>query len=67
LGGRISEEDFLSGFKRKKTLPRLLLALRRKAVKANEVDAITGATMTSKALIDMINESVIDFRNTVKR
>lgn len=67
LGGRISEEDFLNQFKRKKVSPKLFLALRQKATRNNEVDSITGASMTSKALIDMINESVIDFRNIVTR
>lgn len=67
LGGRISEEVFLNQFKKKRVAPQLLLALRQKATKVNEVDAITGASMTSKALIDMINESVIDFRDKVAR
>lgn len=65
LGGRISEQGFLGQFKNKQVSPKLFLALRRKAQEANEVDAITGASMTSEALIDMVNESVINFRNNV--
>jgi Na+-transporting NADH:ubiquinone oxidoreductase subunit C len=66
LGGRISEESFLAQFRKKKILPRLLLVLRGKARRVNEVDAISGASMTSEALIKMINESVIDFRRVIK-
>lgn len=67
LGGRIAEEGFLNQFKQKKVSPKLFLALRQKATRANEVDSITGASMTSKALIDMINESVINFKDIVAR
>lgn len=66
LGGRISEEGFLSQFKEKKVSPKLFLTLRKKAMGINEVDAITGASMTSQALIDMINESIIDFRKMME-
>ena len=62
LGGRISEEGFLKKFREKRVSPRLVMMLRTKAARHNEIDAITGASMTSQALIDMINESVIDFR-----
>jgi Na+-transporting NADH:ubiquinone oxidoreductase subunit C len=66
LGGRISEKSFLAQFKKKKVIPKLILALRRKATKFNEVDAITGATITSKALINMINEAVANFHKLIK-
>lgn len=64
LGGRISEESFLSQFEKKKVSPQLplILKVREKAKKINEIDAITGATMTSSALIDMLNKSVLHFR-----
>jgi Na+-transporting NADH:ubiquinone oxidoreductase subunit C len=66
LGGRISEEGFLSKFKKKKISPKLFLALRRKATGDNEIDAISGATMTSGALLDIINESVMNFRDIIE-
>lgn len=66
LGGRIGEEGFLSQFKGKKVLPALILALRKKATEENEIDAITGATITSQALIDIVNESVEDFRRKTR-
>lgn len=67
LGGRISEESFLNQFKGKKLLPRLNLVLRRKATQDNEIDAISGATMTSAALVGMINESIEDFRKRLNK
>ena len=67
LGGRISEEDFLVQFRGKKVSPRLSLILRRRATEVNEVDSISGASLTSQALIDMINESVLNFRQLLGR
>lgn len=66
LGGRISETKFLDQFRKKKLTPRLTIAMRRKASRSDEVDAITGATMTSAALIDMINEAVVAFRTRLE-
>lgn len=66
LGGRISERSFLEQFKGKRVFPELYLALRQKATRDNEVDSITGASMTSQALIKMINETVENFRRIVK-
>jgi len=67
LGGRISEEGFLSQFKKKKISTRLFLVSRRKATKVNEVEAISGATITSQSLVNMINESVANFRKVLER
>lgn len=62
LGARIGEEGFLSQFKKKKVSPVLSLVLRQKAVKNTEIDTVTGASITSQALINMINKAVVDFR-----
>lgn len=67
LGGRIVEEEFLKQFEKKKVSPRLYLALRKKAEAVNEVDAITGASLTSQSLVEMINESVFRFRELLAR
>lgn len=50
LGGRIAEDDFKKQFKGRQTRPEIA------------VDAITGATMTSKAFKKIINESTESFR-----
>ncbi len=67
LGGRIGEEVFLAQFRKKRVSPQLFLILRRKATEANEIDSISGASMTSQALINMINESVMNFRELLGR
>ena len=65
LGGRITEEAFLTQFVKKKRTPRLEIILRKKSTKNNEVDAISGASMTSAALVDMINDSVENLRKSI--
>jgi len=56
LGGRVAEKEFLNPFRNKKMSPRII-AVRpgQKSQKENEVDAITGATVTTNAFIDIIN------------
>lgn len=59
LGGRISEKSFLNQFKNKRVTPRLvILPASKKAIEANEIDGITGATMTSKAFEELINKDI---------
>jgi Na+-transporting NADH:ubiquinone oxidoreductase subunit C len=65
LGGRITEASFLKQFENKKVFPQLNLTLRRKAEKNNEVDSISGASMTSMALVKMINETVKKLRQSL--
>ena len=62
LGARITEDVFLKQFVNKKVLPSLAVVMRRKSTEINEIDAISGATMTSVALVDMINEAVDTLR-----
>ncbi len=68
LGDRIIEPEFQDQFKGKKIKPYLTIVAYRKAAGTNEVDAITGATMTSKALENIINkETKIFFEKVSKR
>lgn len=62
LGARIAEEEYLAQFKKKKASPELVLVLRIKGTKDNEIDSISGATLTSSAFVKMINESIKEFR-----
>ena len=63
LGGRITEKEFLEQFKGKKIVPSLvILSGSNKASKENEVDAVTGATMTSKALENLLNNEILKHR-----
>jgi Na+-transporting NADH:ubiquinone oxidoreductase subunit C len=73
LGSRITEEWFLGQFKGKNVMPNIKIISQKKLAyqktdtttsatydkrKKNEVDAITGATQTSKALEKLINNGV---------
>jgi Na+-transporting NADH:ubiquinone oxidoreductase subunit C len=55
LGGRITEDNFKDQFKGKSVEPEI------------SVDAITGATMTSRAFKKIINENVKSFREEFKK
>lgn len=61
LGDRILEPEFQAQFKGKRIKPYLTIVPYRKTVGTNEVDAITGATMTSKALENIINKETLIF------
>lgn len=61
LGGRLAERSYLSNFDAKKFSPTIELVNRRKAERDNEVDGITGATMTSKAFERLINGQVGEY------
>ncbi len=56
LGGRISEQEFLDQFKNKKFSPQIKFMPKGKAKKENEVDQITGATISCNELEKIINK-----------
>jgi Na+-transporting NADH:ubiquinone oxidoreductase subunit C len=58
LGSRVLSPDNLVNFQNKKIMPKLMIVAAGTATADNEVDAITGATLTSKALERMLNENV---------
>ena len=58
LGGRIAEPEYLQGFKNKEVVPKISFVSSGKAKASNEVDAITGATGSSKALERLLNETI---------
>ena len=58
LGGRIVETDFLNRFKDKKVTSGLAILSPGKAAADNEVDGITGATLTCNALEELLNSEI---------
>lgn len=58
LGGRIAEPEYLKGFRSKTFIPKISFVPSGTAKAANEVDAITGATGSSKALEKLLNETI---------
>jgi len=65
LGARIVEAEFLGGFVGKRIEPEIILVSRKKAERENEVDAITGATMSSEALEEIINKESPRYREAI--
>ena len=59
LGARIEEEGFQKSFIGKKVRP--FFAIVKRAEGINEIDALTGATETSKSLSKLINNGVQNF------
>lgn len=66
LGARIAEKEFLGQFKNKEFAPQLIFTPQGKAKANNEVDAITGATLTSKALEKLLNGIIQKNLNVLK-
>jgi len=60
LGGRIEEPGFLNTLKGKKVLSEIKIVPAGKSKGANAVDAITAATLTSKAFAEILNNDVSD-------
>lgn len=58
LGGILAEEKYLKHFEHKKIFPKIEIVNRREAVKKNEVNGITGATMTGKAFEGLLNSEI---------
>lgn len=67
LGGRIAEAGYLKQFKNKEILPRLIFMPEGKAARKNEVDAITGATGSSRAFERLINENAQKYLSAFKK
>jgi Na+-transporting NADH:ubiquinone oxidoreductase subunit C len=58
LGGVVAEEAYLAQFEGVKVIPNIEINQDSGPNKENEVDAITGATRTSKAFEEIINNAV---------
>lgn len=65
LGARITEQEFLDQFEKKVISPKLLLTKKKSAGRNDTIEAITGATMTTQSLVDMINDCTENFRTNV--
>ena len=62
LGDRIKEPDYLATYKDRTAAEPLELALRHKAEQPNEVDAISGATLSSQALMAIVSAAAARLR-----
>lgn len=66
LGSRIAEHAFLKQFRGKYFIPKLIFMPEGKSSAKNEVDAITGATGSSRALEKLLNETLRDNASLLK-
>ena len=55
LGSRIADEDYLHALRAKRLLPELAIAAQGQAAGENEIDGITGATLSCQAFVRMLN------------
>lgn len=62
LGDRIKSPDYLKTYQGKTALEPLSLAIRHAAVDPNEVDAISGATLSSQAMVTIVNDAISQLR-----
>ena len=62
LGDRIKEPDYLATYKGRTAAEPLELALRHQASLPNEVDAISGATLSSQALVTIVSDAARQLR-----
>ena len=60
LGSRVLAADYLKKFRDRKVVPELAIVAAGSASADNEVDAITGATLTCNALENIVNKSVTE-------
>ncbi|MCM8773990.1 MAG: FMN-binding protein [Candidatus Omnitrophica bacterium] len=64
LGGRIREEFFKDQFKKLKVQPQIECVKDGKK-KANQIQAITSATISSRLAVDIVNQKIKDIRDNI--
>jgi len=66
LGGRITEKEFQERFTQLALEPSVSLVKGKKS-KENEIEAITGATISSRAVVNIVNETVARFKAVMEK
>ena len=66
LGGRIAEAQFLDRFTNKTIAPMLILQSPGKASLDNEVDGMSGATLSCKAFVEILNSEIKKYISVIK-
>jgi len=65
LGGRIGEKSFQEQFKGVKTSPQVEYVKNKIPEKENEIQAITGATISSRSVISIINQKIKELKEVI--
>lgn len=66
LGQRITSNNFRNQFKELKTLPEIIYVKGETPDQPNEIEAITGATISSRAVVTILNDKIKDIRKVFK-
>lgn len=67
LGGRISEKEFQEQFRGISTEPVIEYVKNKKPSKPNEIQAITGATISSRSVVSIINKYIEKMKTGVAK
>jgi Na+-transporting NADH:ubiquinone oxidoreductase subunit C len=65
LGDRIKDPAYLATYQNKTAAGPLVLAMRHQAVEAGEIDVISGATLSSQALLVIVGDAVAQLRQAM--
>jgi len=65
LGGKITSQWFQDQFKGLAAKPKIEYVKGRKIEKPNEIQAITGATISTRAIVEMINQKATRVKETL--
>ena len=66
LGQEITENNFKEQFKNLSTVPEIIYIKNVKPTKPNEIEAITGATISSRAVVAILNDEIKEINERVK-
>ncbi|MFH1791282.1 MAG: RnfABCDGE type electron transport complex subunit G [Candidatus Omnitrophota bacterium] len=66
LGQEITSPNFRKQFMRLATLPEIICVKGEKPDKPNEIEAITGATISSRAVVSILNDGVKQLKENIK-
>jgi len=66
LGGRIGDAEFLNQFRNKKIVPKIDITAEGRASAENEVNGMTGATMSCNALEELLNKEIQKYIPAIK-
>jgi electron transport complex protein RnfG len=65
LGQEIVEDNFKNQFKQLNTAPKIIYVKGEKPDQPNEIETITGATISSKAVVAIINKGIENFEKAM--
>ncbi len=66
LGAKITSKSFGEQFKNLVIIPLIELIKGKKAEKPNQIQAITGATISSQAVVDILDKTIKEVRDKLQ-